>query len=137
MSLLDEQQTKGFSRAQIGPAAARGIPFLTVPDQKLVEMVCSGRLSRREIALLTGVPIQTVSRRMLRIMARLHDPLIIALIEYGQLLPEMHRDVGLAYFLRRWGPTEIRRQYGVTEYQLRKMITYIKGWHAARRSVGK
>ena len=137
MDLLEQRQTKGFAPTQIGPVAARGIPFLTVPDQKLVEMVLSGRLSRREIALLTSVPIQTVSRRMLRIMARLHDPLIIALIEHGQLLPELHRDVGLAYFLRRWGPGEVRREYGVTEYQFRKMITYIKGWHAARRSVGR
>jgi hypothetical protein len=137
MDLLEERQTKGFAPTQIGPVASKGIPFLTTSDQKLVEMVLSGRLSRREIAGLTGVPIQTVSRRMLRIMARLHDPLIIALIEYGQLLPELHREVGLAYFLRRWGPTEMRRQYGVTEYQFRRMITYIKGWHAARRSVGK
>jgi hypothetical protein len=134
MELLEQRQTKGFSAAQVGPVAARGIPFLDPADQKLVEMVLTGRLSRREIATLTGVPIQTVSRRMTRILARLHDPLIIALVEHGQLLPELHRDVGLAYFLRRWGPKEIRRHFGVTEYQFRKMLTYIKGWHAARRS---
>ncbi|HYE21030.1 MAG TPA: hypothetical protein VEA69_21465 [Tepidisphaeraceae bacterium] len=134
MDLLEQRHTKGFAGVQIGPIAAKGLAYLDPAERKLVEMVLSGRMSRREIAVLTGVPIQTVSRRMIRIVTRLHDPLVIALIEHGQLLPEGHRDLGLAYYLRRWGPTQICREYGVTEYALRKVLTYIKGWHAARRS---
>jgi hypothetical protein len=135
VELLEQRQTKGFVGVQIGPIAAKGLPYLDPSERKLVEMVLSGRMSRREIAVLTGVPIQTVSRRMIRIVTRLHDPLVVGLIEHGQLLPEGHRDIGLAYYLRRWGPKQIAREYGVTEYAMRKVLTYIKGWHAARRSV--
>ncbi len=134
MEMLADRQTKGYCPTQIGPVAERGIPFLDPPDKKLIELVLGGRMTRREIAALLGCPIQTISRRLIRIVTRLHDPMIIALIEQGQLLPEFHRDVGLAYFLRRWSPKQIRQTYGVPEYQLRRMLTYIRGWHAARRS---
>src|SRR5687768_14793051 len=127
MDLLEHCQTKGYSPAQIGPAVARGMPFLDPPEKKLLEMVLSGRLSRREIAALTGVPVQTVSRRLLRLLARLHDPLVTALIEHGQLLPELHREVGLAYFLRRRPVRRIGADYRLTQYQVRRILTYING----------
>jgi DNA-directed RNA polymerase specialized sigma subunit len=65
---------------------------------------------------------------------RLHDPIVAALADYGQLLPELHREVGLAYFLRKRSFTQIEREYGLSRYAVKRMVQYIQGWHEASRA---
>jgi DNA-directed RNA polymerase specialized sigma24 family protein len=134
MELLAINETRGFERAQLGVVLERRVQFLDEPDRKLLEFTLIGRLSRAEAAMLLRMSRGSVSRRLRRIMQLLHDPLIVALIEQGHLLPETYRDVGLAYFLRQWSIARIARELASTPYQVKRALTYVRGWHAAKRT---
>src|SRR5689334_13528459 len=111
MELLEDRQTRGFEAMGATAGLARRIFFLDPADQQLLEMTWRGRLSRREAAMLLGQSGGTVTRRIKRLKQRLNDPLVIALVESGQLLPELHREVGLAYHLRNWTMAKIGSEY--------------------------
>src|SRR5712671_4112282 len=133
MELLEERQTKGFERAGLPSGVDQRIFFLDPADRKLLEMTVRGTLTRRGAGMLVGRTCGTVSRRVRRLLERLHDPLVVALVDYGQLLPELYREVGLAYFLRRVPLTRIGVEFGLSRYTARRIIEYIRGWHGAAK----
>ncbi len=133
MELLEERQTKGFERAALASGVDQRIFFLDPADRKLLEMTVRGTLTRREAGMLVGRTCGTVTRRVRRLLERLHDPLVVALVDYGQLLPELYREVGLAYFLRRLSLTRIGVEFGLSRYTARRIIEYIRGWHGGAR----
>lgn len=137
MDLLEERQTKGFSAVALGPAVACRMQFLDEPDRKLLEMTLTGRLTRREAGLLLGLNTGTVSRRVRRILARLHHPAVVALVEAGQLLPEGYREVGLAHFLRAQPIRRIARDHALSQHAVRKIVQYVQGWAAPGRAPPK
>src|SRR4051794_22304385 len=102
MELLEERQTRGFERAGVPCGLEGRIIYLAERDRKMIELTLRGTLTRREVGMLVGLAGGTVTRRIHRLLARLHDPLVVALVESGKLLPELHQEVGLAYFLRGW-----------------------------------
>lgn len=134
MELLEERQTRGFERAGASRGLEKRILFLDPSDRKLLELTVNGTLTRREAGILVGLSSGTVTRRVRRLLDRLHDPIVAALADYGQLLPELHREVGLAYFLRKRSLTQIEREYGLSRYAVKRMVQYIQGWHEASRS---
>jgi hypothetical protein len=71
------------------------------------------------------------------LLKRLHDPLVVALVEEGQFLPELHREVGLAFFLRNRTQSQIEREFGVSRYAVKRMLEYVKGWHEAKKGGGR
>ena len=131
MELLEERQTRGFERAGLACGVDKRILFLDPMDRKLLEMTVQGTLTRREAALLVGRTSGTISRRVRLLLKRLHDPMVAALVDYGQLLPAMYREVGLAYFLRRLSLTRIAAEFGLSRYTAKRMLQYIRGWHDA------
>jgi hypothetical protein len=133
MELLAINETRGFDRAQLGTGLQQRLRFLDEPDRKLLEFTLVGRLSRREAAMLLGMSCGNVSRRIRRLMQVLHEPLVVALIDDGQFMPEMHREVGLAYFLRRWPIPLIAREMEMTRYHVKRVLAYVRGWYEARR----
>jgi len=134
MELLEERQTRGYDRAGASRGLEKRILFLDPSDRKLLELTVRGTLTRREAGILVGLSSGTVTRRVRRLLDRLHDPIVAALADYGQLLPELHREVGLAYFLRKRSFTQIEREYGLSRYAVKRMVQYIQGWHEASRS---
>ena len=137
MGMLAIVETPGIDRvgerAGLGPVLARRVKFLNERDQKIIEFTFAGRLSRREVGLLLGLPHGTVTRRIQRLLKLLHDPLVVALIEDGQFLPEMQREVGLAFFLWQWPMGRIGQKLGVTRYHVKRMVERVRGWHAANQ----
>jgi|SRR5688572_8411708 len=133
MDLLAINETRGFEALELRPALARRMQFLDERDKKLLEMTFVGRISRREGATLMGMSRGGVTRRIRRIMNLLHDPFIVRLIDQGQLLPEGYQEIGLAFFLRRWPVERIAREVGMTPYQVRRALTYVRGWHDANK----
>jgi hypothetical protein len=107
--------------------------FLDPVDRKLLELTVGGRVTRREAAMLLGRNPGAVTRRMWALLRRLNDPLVAALAEDGKLLPELHQEVGLAYFLRREPISRIARAYGLTPHGVKRMIADVRGWHWARK----
>jgi DNA-directed RNA polymerase specialized sigma subunit len=136
MELLEERQTRGFERAGASKGLEKRILFLDPVDRKLLELTVRGTLTRREAGMLVGLSSGTVTRRVRRLLDRLHHPIVAALVDYGQLLPELHREVGLAHFLRNRSFTEIEGEYGLSRYAVTRMVQYIQGWHEASRSTG-
>ena len=128
MELLEERQTKGFSAVSIGSGIDKRIEFLDLADRKLLEVTVRGALSRREAGMLLGLSSGTVTRRIHVLVNRLHEPIVVALVDYGELLPELHREVGLAYFLRKWPMSMIAREMGLTQYEVKRMLAYVRGW---------
>jgi hypothetical protein len=131
MELLAERQTRGFERAALASGVDKRILFLDPSDRKLLEMTVRGTLTRREAGMLVGRTSGTISRRVRLLLKRLHDPIVAALVDYGQLLPELYREVGLAYFLRRMSLTRISAEFALSRYTAQRMLEYIRGWHDA------
>jgi DNA-directed RNA polymerase specialized sigma24 family protein len=133
MALLDEVETRGFERAGIACGVEKRILYLDEADRKLLQLTLHGRLTRREAAMLVGIASGTVTRRIHRLLARLHDPLVVVLAENGKLLPELHQEVGLAYFLRRWPMGRIGREFDLSVHEVRRMLQYVRGWSGGMR----
>jgi DNA-directed RNA polymerase specialized sigma24 family protein len=109
--------------------------FLEPADRKLLDITLRGRLSRREVAVMLGMDPGTVTRRIHMLLRRLNTRIVGALVEDGALLPELHREVGLAFFLHKWSHRRIARELGLSEYMVRRMIEYVRGWHAAKGGI--
>jgi hypothetical protein len=106
--------------------------FLEPADRKLLEITLSGKLTRREAGMIMGLDAGTVTRRINTLLKRLNTRMVAALVEDGDLLPELHREVGLAFFLHRRSHRWISRQFGLSEYIVRRMIEYVRGWQEGR-----
>src|SRR5438128_190794 len=134
MELLEERETRGFEGVRLAPDLERRISFLPEADRRLLEATLSGKVSRREAALIAGVSQGTMSRRIRAVLRRLADPLVVALMRDGKLLPELHQEVGLAYFLQKKPVRAIGREWGLSVYAVRGMLTYVRAWFAVGRS---
>jgi hypothetical protein len=134
MELLEERQTRGFERAGLNCGIDKRILFLAPLDRKLLELTVSGTLTRRQAGALVGLSSGTVTRRVRRLLDRLNNPLVVALVDYGQLLPELHREVGLAYFLRKRSFAQIAVEFGLSRYMAKQMVQHVRWWHEASRA---
>ena len=137
MDLLETRQTRGYDRVEIHRGIEKRMEFLDPADRKLLEITLRGRLSRREAGAMLGMDAGTVTRRIHTLLRRLNTRIVGALVEDGELLPEMHREVGLAFFLHKRSQKRIAREFGLSEYMVRRMIAYIRGWHSASSGRGR
>src|SRR4051812_10392001 len=129
MDLLETRQTRGYDRVELNRGIEKRMKFLEPADRKLLEITLVGKLSRREGAMIMGLDSGTITRRINTLLRRLNNRVVVALVEDGELLPELHRDVGLAFFLHRRSMRWIARHAGLSEYAVRGMITYVRTWH--------
>ena len=133
MDLLEDQATRGYERVDIHRGIWKRMQFLEPADRKLLEITLSGKLTRREAGMIMGLDAGTVTRRINTLLKRLNTRMVAALVEDGELLPELHREVGLAFFLHRRSHRWISRHFGLSEYIVRLMIEYVRGWLEGRR----
>jgi len=136
MHLLETRQTRGYDRVELHRGIEKRMKFLEPADRKLLEITLRGKLSRREAGMIMGLDAGTVTRRIHTLMRRLNSRVVAALVEDGELLPELHREVGLAFFLHRRSIRRIARNGGLSEYAVRGMITYVRAWHERRGNKG-
>ena len=134
MELLAERQTRGYEVASLSQGIEKRILFLDPADRKFLQLTLRGTLSRREVGLLLGLTCGTVTRRLHGLLNRLNDPLVVALVERGEFLPELHREVGLAYFLRGMSITQIEVAFQLSRYAVRRRLEYVRGWHAGPKA---
>jgi hypothetical protein len=132
MELLETMQGRGYERVDIHRGIQKRMQFLEPADRKLLEITLRGQLSRREAGMILGLDAGTVTRRIHTLLKRLNTRMVAALVEDGELLPELHREVGLAFFLHRRSHKWIARQFGLSEYIVRRMIEYVRGWQEGR-----
>ena len=79
-------------------------------DRLLLEMALSGRMTLRQIAGLLEIEPGTVSRRVHRLINRLYDPVVVALLEHPGRLAEEFRQLGIEYFVQKQPIQPTRRQ---------------------------
>jgi hypothetical protein len=103
--------------------------LLSPQDKLLIDMAMKYRLSRREMGLVLNIAPGAVSRRLRRVLNRLNDPLVVALIDPTCTLDPEHRQVGIEYFLHRRNVQTISRTQQRSRHEVRAMIEYVRGWH--------
>jgi hypothetical protein len=111
------------------PRLRERINLLEPKDRLLVEMVLSGAVSRRRAGALLNMPTGTVSRRVQRICARLHDPIVRELMDPHCNLAADHRQIGVEHFLGGLTTHQLARKHDMNPADVRGMIEYVRGWH--------
>ncbi len=135
MILLDPRSIDQFTeKVQLQGRAmnsefARRMRLLAPQDRLLVEMAVQHKLSRRQMGTVLGVSPGNVSRRLRRIINRLHDPLVVWLTAWDCSLSQEHLQIGLEHFLLDKPINELARQRGISPSQARAMLEYIRGWY--------
>lgn len=128
MPLLAEPRTTRKHSVNLANGLDRRLPFLDPAEKKLLEFSLGTDFTRRELATLLGISPGTITRRLRNILARLHRPIVAALVDRGDLLPELHKEVGLAYFLRKTPIRRIARDVQISHHTVSRILVYLKGW---------
>lgn len=111
--------------------------LLPAEQQRLMELVFSGRSSLRQIAVLLGQNPGALSRRVRAIKTRLLSPISAALAERGSELAEQYLHSGILYFLHGLPVAQICRKLDMPRREALAILEYIRGWSAMRqRRVG-
>jgi hypothetical protein len=119
------------------PLLLERVSFLEGSDRLLLEMAMRNRLSTRQMGLEVGLTPGTVSRRLRRIIHRLHDPIVEALLDPSCPVARVHHRIGLDYFLRRLPLCEIARRSRLTCSQVRLVLGYLRGWQRGLSQRGR
>lgn len=116
---LAKDQAELFRRAAVLPAK----------DRLLLELALKNRLSVRTIARVTHCPAGTICRRVQRIVARLRDPMIAALLDPKCELAPVYRQLAVEYFAQRQTAAQLADLHRLTRQQVREMLTFVRGWY--------
>lgn len=115
-------------RVAVAPALLKRLDLLPDSDRAMVALALEGRVSRREIAQLLGLPPGTVSRRLRRLGNALHDPIVVALVERPIGLPAEYRQLGIEHFLLGFSTRRLADLHQMTRHEVRKALEHIRGW---------
>ncbi|MCY2951343.1 MAG: hypothetical protein NTU53_05110 [Planctomycetota bacterium] len=107
--------------------------FLSAADQSLLKLSLEGEYSVRELGVLFGISAGSVCRRVRRLMTRLRDPVVVALIEFPVDLPEAHRQAGILRLLVGQKTRTIAKEMGQGLGEVRAMLAYVRGWAGVSR----
>ncbi len=129
---LDEEPYDARNRPELRNAQAELLEraaLLDQPDRLLVELAIKHRYSTRQIGRLMHAPGGTIYRRLRRLLNRLHDPLVIALLRPNCPLRAEFRQIAIENALIGRGLRELADQHQLTTHQVRQMLEYARGWH--------
>jgi hypothetical protein len=127
-----EQRVRPDAAGQVERVLARA-RFLGEQDRTIIEMLAKGNLSRREVARLVGISPSSLTRRVQRLASRLHDPIVVALIDGDKVLPPEYRQLGLEHFLQGHGPTKLAEMHRISMWEVRRMLGHIRGWFEGQK----
>lgn len=135
MQLLTTPTADRLPRHHADPAATanpflRHAHYLPDDDRLLLDLFYRRRLTKQDIARLLSQSTGTISRRLNRLTIRLHDPLVLALIESPDAkLSPLHRSIGIQYFLCRTPMSTLVRKHAMSPQQVRQVLAFLQGWH--------
>ncbi|HYO10720.1 MAG TPA: sigma factor-like helix-turn-helix DNA-binding protein [Tepidisphaeraceae bacterium] len=118
------------------PALRQRIGLLRREDQILVELAMSGTASRRRMGELLGLQPGTVTRRLQRLAARLHDPIVIRLLDPRCGLSPEQRQIGAEHFLTGLTVAELAAKHGLSRERVRVILGFLREWHRGTRGAG-
>ena len=115
----------------------RRVELLRPEERLLVELSVRGGRSSRQIAELLQRDAGTVSRTLHRIGKRLHDPLVIALLDPKCPLEGELRQVGVEHLLVGLSAHELAKKYDLSAAEVRRRIALVRFWFHGERGRGK
>jgi hypothetical protein len=126
---VDRSDRYEWARFRKEPALLERAKFLDQNDQKLIELSLRYNLTRRQMGTALGLTAGTITRKLRQLIARLRDPLIVAITHPDCTLPPLHRQIGIEYFLHRTPTPRLASKHGMTRTEIREMLEFIRGWH--------
>ncbi len=126
---IDRSDRYEWARFRKEPALLERAKFLSGEDFKLIELSLRYNLTRRQMGVALGLTAGTVTRKLRQLIARLRDPLIVAITHEGCTLPPLHRQIGIEYFLHRSPIPTLAMKHEMTRTEIREMLEFIRGWH--------
>ncbi len=106
--------------------------FLPDRDAALVRSFLERQLPGRQVARMLGIHPGTLSRRIQRLLRRLADPSNGFLMDHGDFLPPELRQVGIERLVQGMTIAQIADLHQLTPYQIRAMLTELRGCMRAR-----
>jgi hypothetical protein len=103
---------------------------LLPPEDRLLIELLQRNATRRQIADILKAPPGTVCRRIQRLSRRLHNPIVIALLDERCPLEASVRQIGVERLLldHSLGALSTKHQRHTSE--IRRILEFIRGWHA-------
>ena len=104
------------------------IALLEPADRSLVELVLHEGASHRQIARLMNCSPGVVSRRLVRLRNRLHDPRVVALLHPDCPLEPDYRQLGVERILLDRSVRGLAEAHGLTGPDVRRRLDVIDFW---------
>lgn len=118
-------------------ALMRRARLLPPADQALLDLVVLRQLPVYAIAKLRGLHPGTTARHVKKLIRRLQQPMVIALIDRGRnQLPQELWQVGIEYFVQRLSMNRIADIHQISLYRVRVMLEQVRGWAKAHHRSG-
>src|SRR5207247_1087341 len=102
---------------------------LLPPHDRLLIELLQRNASRRQIADILKVPPGTVCRRIQRLGRRLHDPIVIALLDANCPLEPHIRQIGVERLLLALSIRQLAAKHDRHHSEIKRLLEYIDGWH--------
>ena len=104
------------------------IALLLPADKSLVQLVLHEGASQRQIARLMKCTPGSVSRRLVRLRNRLHDPRVVALLHPDCPLEPDDRQLGVERILQGRTVRELAETHALTHAEVRRRLLAIDFW---------
>jgi len=101
--------------------------LLAQRDRLMVELALR-RVSHRRIAEVMKLGPGSVTRRLQRLSGRLHDPLVIALLDARCPLEPQTRQVAVERLLVGLTEAELAARHELTRREVKRQLQYVVGW---------
>lgn len=98
-------------------------------DQMLLRLLFVEQRTFREMGAMLNHSPGALSRRVKSIIARLRDPMVMALSDHRCPLAFDTREIGLDFFLRGMTFQQIARERVISAAMVRKTIVSLRAWH--------
>jgi DNA-directed RNA polymerase specialized sigma24 family protein len=126
--ILDRNFSESF-HGRIPGELLKRVKLLREPERTLFQLLLTGNVSRRQIARMLDLPPGTITRRVQRLAARLHDPLVVALADDRCPLPRHDRELGIDHFLHGMSISQITGAHRIPSSRVRERLAFVRGWH--------
>ena len=119
----------GRTRDTNGDSLWQRIALLPADDQALLELSLRAGASYRTIARALRRSPGSVSRAIRRLGRRLHDPLVVGLLDPDCPLDPVYRQIAVEHFLTGLSVPQLSRKHARTPAQVRRIVQFVRGWH--------
>src|SRR4051812_19332372 len=100
--------------------------FLEPADRLLLELAIKKQLTCRQLSQLMSVPAGTVCRRLRRVINRLRDPMIVAILHPACPLPPEYRQLAIEHMLQRKSVRTLSEMHRMATSQIRQMLEHVR-----------